>query len=80
MQGERVVAGLSAGRRGFDIFLGGLLGLEVALVAWYFAGLRRGAAADVWYGMELFGWLATWAMGWLASRGPLEEVGAWSKV
>ena len=81
MRGERVVGKVTLARRDYDILLGALVAVEIALMGWIFGGLKRGPAADVWYALELTAWLAPWVAGWIAGRCPLEEVeSAWSHV
>lgn len=58
-------------RRDFDIFLGVLVLVELILVGWFFGGLGR-VTVNVWWGLDLFEFLALIAVGWVASWGPME--------
>lgn len=69
--GERVVFHKVFGRRDFDIFLAGLVLVELVLVGWFFGGLRRGTAG-AWWGLDVAVLLALWGVGWVAWWGPLE--------
>lgn len=72
MVGERIVFHKAFTRRDFDIFLGALVVLELVLVGWYFGGLRS-VTVNVWWGLDLCGFVALIAVGWVASWGPLEQ-------
>jgi len=71
MYGERTVFHKVFVRRDFDIFLGGLVVVELGLVLWYFAGLTH-KTAGAWWGLDIAELLALWGVGWVAWWGPLE--------
>lgn len=71
MVGERMVFHRCFKRRDFDVFLGGLVVVELALVGWFFGGLTK-VSANVWWGVDLTAFIALVAVGWVASWGPLE--------
>ncbi|KAL6716414.1 hypothetical protein ACLMJK_005981 [Lecanora helva] len=71
MYGERIVLHRTFVRRDFDIFLGCLVVVELVLVGWFFGGLGR-VTVNVWWGLDLFEFIALIAVGWVASWGPME--------
>lgn len=74
MVGERIVFHKSFTRRDFDIFLGALVVLELVLVGWYFGSRGLGwVTVNVWWTVDLCGFIALIAVGWIASWGPLEQ-------
>ena len=71
MYGERVVLHRTFVRRDFDIFLAMMVIVELVLVGWFFGGLSS-VTANVWWGLDIFEFLALIAVGWVASWGPME--------
>lgn len=72
MVGERIVSHKVFTRRDFDIFLVAMVVLELLLVGWFFGGLGR-VTVNVWWTLDLCGFIALIAVGWTASWGPLEQ-------
>ena len=74
MCGERVVFHKTFTRRDFDIFLAGLAVCEIVLVVWFFVRLTH-LTVNIWWSLDLIEFIALFAVGWVASWGPLETLG-----
>lgn len=71
MVGERIVLNKVLVRRDFDVFLGGLVVVELVLVGGHFGGLTHNVAG-AWWGLGIAELLALWGVGSVAWLGPLE--------